>query len=299
MSTRYSIYVIAYGCLLTFSLAPHLARADDAYQAITEGNELYQQQHYREAAQQYNKAAEKRPNTPEIDFNLGNAAYKQQDYDKAHEHYNRALQTSDPALESQTKYNLGNVNYQKALQARSNPQQAIEHVQTAMTYYRDSLEVAPQQPAARYNLELAHQLLQQLQKQQKQQQNQNNQQKQDSQQQKDKNQQQPSRQGQEDKQQAQQDQQEEKQDQRGQPNQQDQNQQAASQAPEDQSATQSEKNTTNNSETPSQTTASQALSPDEAERLLNAIRDRAREANEVRQQRQRARLRDNRVDKDW
>lgn len=230
---------------------------------------LYRQQHYGEAAQRYAKAAEERPETAAIDFNLGNAAYKQQDYAKALEHYNRALQTTDPALESQTKYNLGNVNYQQALQTLSNPQQAAEHLQTAMTYYRDSLDVNPQQSAARYNLELAHRLLQQLQQQQDRQQDQKNQQQ-------DQNAQQQT------------------------PQQQDQQQQAPSQDQQDQQTVQSDEDTSNDPETPPpQATASQDLSPEEAERLLDAIRSRARAADDLRQQRQRARLRDNRVDKDW
>jgi hypothetical protein len=41
------------------------------------------------------------------------------------------------------------------------------------------------------------------------------------------------------------------------------------------------------------------LTPEEAERLLETIRERAREADRARQQRQRAQLRGTRVDKDW
>jgi Ca-activated chloride channel family protein len=300
---RHHLYAIACSCLLAFILVPRLARADAAHQAVTEGNTLYRQQHYREAAQQYAKAAEQRPETPEIDFNLGNAAYQQQDYAKALEHYNRALQTTDPALESQTKYNLGNVNYQQALQALANPQKAAEHLQTAMTYYRDSLEVDPQQPTARYNLELAHRLLQHLQQQQDQQQNQQNQHRDQNAQQDQQNQQQQNQQDQPDQQQAQQNQPEPNQDpreQREQQEQQEQNRQATSQDQQDPQTAQSDENTSNDPGTPPpQATTSQDLSPDEAERLLNAIRERAREADDLRQQRQRARLRDHHVDRDW
>ena len=43
------------------------------------------------------------------------------------------------------KYNLGNVEYQQALQNLQRPQEAMPHLRSAMTYYRDSLEVDPQQ----------------------------------------------------------------------------------------------------------------------------------------------------------
>jgi Ca-activated chloride channel family protein len=285
---------MAYGFLLALMLVPRLVAADAAYQAVTQGNTLYRQEQYREATQQYAKAAEQRPEAAEIYFNLGNAAYKQQDYAKALEHYSRALQTTDPVLESQTKYNLGNISYQQALQALANPPQAAEHLQTAMTYYRDSLDVAPQQRETRYNLELAHRLLQQLQQQDQpqhtQQQEQSNKQKQEnpSQQQ----QTQPDRQAQDQNQQSQQDQQAQRQ------NQQDQHQRVPAQDTQDQQTAQSDEAASHEPGTPP-STASQDLSPEEAERLLSAIRERAREADNLRQQQRRVRLRDNRVDKDW
>ncbi len=41
------------------------------------------------------------------------------------------------------------------------------------------------------------------------------------------------------------------------------------------------------------------MTAEEAERLLEAIRERGREADQQRQQRQRARMRSQRVEKDW
>ncbi len=138
--------------LLLFIFAPTLAFANSAYEVVQQGNTLYQHKQYDGAAQHYATAAEQLPDQAAIHFNQGNAAYKQQDLGKALEHYNRALQNANPALESQTKYNLGNVKYQQALQSMVKPQEAIANLETAMTYYRDSLDVAPQHPSARYNL---------------------------------------------------------------------------------------------------------------------------------------------------
>ena len=124
---------------------------------------MYQSGKYAEAAAQYNSASQTLPDAAEIHFNQGNAAYKQQDYGKAREHYTQALQSADRTLEGRVKYNLGNVEYQQALQNLQQPQAAMPHLRSAMTYYRDSLDVDPQQQDARYNLELSHLLLHKLQ----------------------------------------------------------------------------------------------------------------------------------------
>ena len=278
-----------FAVIVALGVFPLLAHAESAYDAVQHGNTLYQEQQYEEAARQYATAAEQLPGKAEIQFNQGNAAYKQQDYADALNYFTQALNTADPMLESRTKYNLGNVKYQQALQAMANPKDAIPHVQSAMTYYRDSLDADPQQPEARYNLELAYRLLRQLQQQQQQQQTQN----------------------QDNPKQAPQDQQKDDQDdQKQQQNQQEQNQQEARQkessqdsqnqqtGPSDQDQTESPTDPEQNESQPPPQQA-QELTPEEAERLLETIRERAQEADRARQQRRRAQLRGTRVDKDW
>ena len=134
--------------------------------AVRQGNALYDAGSFGAAARQYAAAAQVLPDAAAVHFNLGNALFKQQRFDAAAEHYARALTTAAPGpagLEGRLKYNLGNVAYQRALQALPDAQQALLHLQSAMVYYRDSLEVDSQQRDARYNLELAHTLLRQLQ----------------------------------------------------------------------------------------------------------------------------------------
>lgn len=279
-----------FAAMVVLWAVPLLADADSAYDAVQQGNTLYQEEYYEAAAQQYATAAEQLPGQAEIQFNQGNAAYKQQDFASALNYFTQALNTVDPLLESRTKYNLGNVKYQQALQAMSNPKAAIPHVQSAMTYYRDSLDADPQQPEARYNLELAHRLLRQLQQQQQQQdpsQNPDNPKQAPQDQQKDAQDDQKQQQNQ-----PEQNQQEARQ---KEPSQDSQNQQTGPSDPDQaESPTDSDHN---ESQPPLQ--QAQQLTPEEAERRLEAIRERAREADRVRQQRRRARLRGTRVDKDW
>src|SRR5262245_57276342 len=124
--------------ILVALLLPAPGQAASPYQAVQQGNALYQSGKYAEAAAQYSGASQTLPDAAEIHFNQGNAAYKQQEYRKAREHYTQALQTADRTLEGRVKYNLGNVEYQQALQNLQQPQAAVPHLRSAMTYYRDS-----------------------------------------------------------------------------------------------------------------------------------------------------------------
>jgi Ca-activated chloride channel family protein len=269
------------GLLLVMFCLPVPSQAASPYQAVQQGNALYQNGKYAEAAEQYGSASQVIPDAAEIHFNQGNAAYKQQDYGKAREHYMQALRSTDRTLEGKVKYNLGNVEYQQALHNLQQPQAAMPHLRSAMTYYRDSLDVDPQQQDARYNLELSHLLLHKLQQEQQQQ-----------------NPQQPQKQPPDRQQQAQQ--------QGGSPQptsapapQQEQQQQAASAAPQGQQAEQPQDAAQEDAPPPEQQAAAQQeLRPEEAARLLEAIRERGREADNQRQQR-RAKMRASQVDKDW
>ena len=287
--------------LLVFLVALYLpapGQAASPYQAVQQGNALYQNGKYAEATEQYGSASQMLPDAAEIHFNQGNAAYKQQDYGKAREHYTQALQTTDRTLEGKVKYNLGNVEYQQALQNLQQPQAAMPHLRSAMTYYRDSLDVDPQQQDARYNLELSHLLLHKLQQEQQQ----HHPQPQPGQ---------PQDQQQQEQQQARQDgqqqgQQQQSQRQDGPPQQtpspdpqQSPPQQAASSEQQGQQAEQRQDDSQDN-EPPlgQQTAAPRELRPEEAARLLEAIRERGREADNQRQQR-RTKTQASQVDKDW
>ena len=283
-------------CVVALCL-PVPGQAASPYQAVQQGNAFYQSGKYAEAAEQYGSASQMLPDAAEIRFNQGNAAYKQQDYGKAREHYTQALQTNDRTLEGKVKYNLGNVEYQQALQNLQQPQAAMPHLRSAMNYYRDSLDVDPQQQDARYNLELSHLLLRKLQQEQQQHPQQQQGQPQDRQQ----DQQQQAQQ-----QEQQQGQQPQSQRQDGSPQptpapdpQQGQQQQDASSEQQGQQAEQRQGAAQENAPPSGQQTAAQrALNPEEAARLLEAIRERGREADNQRQQR-RARTRPSHVDKDW
>jgi Ca-activated chloride channel homolog len=286
--------------LLVVLLPPAPGQAASPYQAVQQGNALYQSGKYPEAAAQYGNASQTLPDAAEIHFNQGNVAYKQQDYRTAREHYTQALPTADRTLEGRIKYNLGNVEYQQALQNLQQPQAAVPHLRAAMTYYRDSLDVDPQQQDARYNLELSHLLLHKLQQEQPQQPQPQPQQGQQDQQQQ--SQPPPAQQDEQQQQQAQQQQRQQDRSQQQTPSSdphQDQPQPAAASEQPGQQPEQRQDAAQENPPPPGQqTTTQRELRPEEAARLLEAIRERGREADNQRQQR-RVKTQAPHVDKDW
>jgi Ca-activated chloride channel family protein len=148
------------------ALLPWWGPAGDAYRAVEEGNALYRVGQYEAALGEYAIAAEVLPNVAEIALNQGNAWFRRFDYDQALEHYLAALDTLDPYVASRVKYNLGVVKYHQALDAMQSFQDALTATRSAIEYYRDSLRMDPNLNDARYNLELAYELLARIDQQQ-------------------------------------------------------------------------------------------------------------------------------------
>jgi Ca-activated chloride channel homolog len=148
------------GALLV--LLPWWGPAGDAQRAVEEGNALYRAGQYEAALAEYAIAAELVPGMAEIALNQGNAWFRRFDYDRALEHYLEALNTLDPYVASRVRYNLGVVKYRQALDAMQSFQDALTETRSAIEYYRDSLRLDPNLHDARYNLELAYDLLRRI-----------------------------------------------------------------------------------------------------------------------------------------
>jgi tetratricopeptide (TPR) repeat protein len=148
------------------ALLPWWGPAGDAYRAVEEGNALYRAGQYEAALGEYAMAAEVLPEAAEIALNQGNVWFRRFDYDQALEHYLKALDTLDPYLASRVQYNLGVVKYQQALSAMQTFQDALTETRSAIEYFRDSLRLDSNHHDARYNLELAYQLLRRIAEQQ-------------------------------------------------------------------------------------------------------------------------------------
>ena len=170
---------------------------------IRSGNNLYEDQKFKEAEVDYMKALEKNPESFKGQYNLGGALYKQENYQDASDLYNSlTMKSPDRTEQANAYYNLGN----SLLKAQKYPE--------SVEAYKNSLRLNPSDADAKYNMEFAKKMLKQ---QQQQQQNQ------------DQNKDQEKKDDQEQKQDQQQDQKQQEQDQQQQQQQQQQNQQQAQQ----------------------------------------------------------------------
>ena len=266
--------LLALAVLLLLPLSGH---ADSPYKAVEKGNEFFEAGEYDAAGQQYMSASVDFPEAAEIFYNQGNVLYKQRKFLQALAHYTSALQTVGGIFESRVKYNLGNVEYRRALIAMSTAQDAMLLLRSAITYYRDSLAIDPEQPNARYNLELAHRLMHELYEQLQQDRRDNADDGRNSDRQSE----------------SEDSKQRESEERKSQKNQQEDEGQAGSEG------TQSVMADSGVDDSPEDMELPEDMSMEEAEMKLEEIRDRARKISETREEWRRARMRDGQVEKYW
>jgi Ca-activated chloride channel family protein len=143
---------VAVGVLFTGGVLDASAQVGRA--RVQEGNRLYEEGRFGEAHQKYLEALAEAPESSVIPFNDGNALYQDTEYEKAMESYERAIATGDPALASSAWYNLGNALYRQ------------QQLEPSLDAYKQALRLNPADPDAKHNLE---RVLEQLQEQQDQQ----------------------------------------------------------------------------------------------------------------------------------
>lgn len=286
---------------IVFSLMSIPAAAKDARTLVLEGNRAFGDGDYQTALAGYNEAEVLLPEAPELSYNKGVAHYKLNELDKARDAFQRALLTRDPALEADIKYNLGNVAHGQALEKLSSLQEAIDLLKQSIGHYRDALELDPEDEDAKTNINMAQllikDLLDKLKKQQEQQQNQQQDQDCDNPQNQDQQNQDQQQQNQQN-QNQQQDQQQQEQSEQSQ-SQQQQQQEPSEQKDEQNQDGQLGSDQEQQPEEQQQRQASEAreMTPEEAARLLQSVRDKERKRRDELAKRRRANRRP--VLKDW
>ena len=172
------------------------AKPEDSAKQINAANSLVRDGKFDEAIQQYGQVQPTATDRDELDYNLAVAQFRKGEVDAAQELFTAAASSTDANIAANSRYNLGNCLYSKAIE--SAPQDkavAIEQLREAISHYRDSLRLNEENADARANIELAGELIRKLQDEQKQeeqqQQQQQDQQQQDQQQQDQQQQDQP------------------------------------------------------------------------------------------------------------
>ena len=121
------------------------------------------------AVERYRSEAQKSPEEPQLQFNLGAAAYKGKQYPEALTSFKRALNVQDIHLQNQSYYNMGNTLYRQGEETeKQNPQQTIQHWESSIQAYDNALKLKPDDQDAEFNKEFVKKRLEALKKDQKQ-----------------------------------------------------------------------------------------------------------------------------------
>ena len=169
--------------LLLILLTMQTAHADSAQTSLLEGNKLYHQGNFIEAIKEYDQALLDQPQVMEPKFNKANCYYQLDDLAQAIDLYNEvAAESKDMKLVTMAKYNLGNCYFQRgSKQKDSDLQKALEDLQSSIAYWRQALDIEPENKNAAKNIEVARliikDIIDQLNKQKEQQQQQEQKQK--------------------------------------------------------------------------------------------------------------------------
>ena len=158
------------------------------FDAVQKGNRLYTSGDYQQALQTYESAQPTEPDAPILIYNRANSHYRLEQFDRALELYSQvSAQSKDISLVTKAKFNLGNAHYSKALSMLETPadnppelQSVLDELVAAVKYYRQVLDLNPDDPDATRNLavtrlrmkDILDRIKQQAEQQQRQQQNQ-------------------------------------------------------------------------------------------------------------------------------
>lgn len=141
--------------------------SDEAYSINKRANNLYKNKQYKDALKEYDDALLLSPSDARLKMNKGSAHYQLGEFDKAEEAYNAALSSDNKDQIADAHYNMGNILFRQGAQMyQQGPQKSLEKFKAAYDHYIKSLEARPSDIDTKWNLQLAHQVMKQLEQQQ-------------------------------------------------------------------------------------------------------------------------------------
>jgi len=134
---------------------------------VRQGMRAFDDGEFAEALQHFHQAQLDRPDDRELEFNIGDTYYRMEDYESAEQSFGRVLSMADDdALAQRTYYNLGNTLYYQG------------RLSEAVGAYERALEIDPEDEDTRHNLEFVKRELERRRQEAEQQRQQREQQKQ-------------------------------------------------------------------------------------------------------------------------
>lgn len=159
--TKYRCFFLLF--VILFSIALKESCGDEVYTKNQKANKLFSEGKYEEALKLYEDALLLSPADKALKMNKGSALYRLDDYQKAQEEYLEALTHEDKKIRANAHYNLGNILFREGEQMyKSGNPQANEKFKNALEHYIQSLDLNPNDKDAKWNLQLAHQMIQEL-----------------------------------------------------------------------------------------------------------------------------------------
>lgn len=244
-------------CLTILLLTTGSVVAENYVDKVLNGNRAFNAGDNKKALEYYHSAETDLPESPELEYNIAGALHQDGGYEEAVEKYQKALYSTDINIEAQAHYNLGSTLFR------------MQDYQNAIQSYQNSLEINPDDMDAKYNLELSRRMLKEQMEQQEKS---------------------------EDQQEKQDQEQEEKEEEQPQEQEQDEDQDEQEQGEDEQQQQQDEEKKEDEKKQQPQPQDEQQMSKEDAERILNAMRDAE---SDIQKKIKRRKVVGNYVGKDW
>ncbi|MEZ6062847.1 MAG: hypothetical protein R3C19_21090 [Planctomycetaceae bacterium] len=117
-----------------------------------------------EAINAYQRISTPQEHHDELNYNLAVAEYRKGHLDSAEQRFREVSGSASSDVAAKSRYNLGNCAYARALQlVEGDRPAAIDILREAISHYRSSLRIDPNNTDARANIELAAELIRKLQ----------------------------------------------------------------------------------------------------------------------------------------
>jgi hypothetical protein len=147
--------------------------AETIEEMVRQGNRKYSEGNFNEAINEYDRAIVDKPEAMRPKFNKANSYYRLDDLAKAMDLYQEvATKSKDMKLVTKAKYNTGNCYFQRgSKQKDSDLNKALDDMKTSINFWRQVLDIEPENKKAAKNIEVARltikDILDQINKQQK------------------------------------------------------------------------------------------------------------------------------------